>query len=234
LIKELKWDSALFGRKMGRLTGVPSERSLRNLIDRARKDNYHYLTCRLSLKRMAEVQQLEKFGFYLTDLGVVWERKKVAIPDRVVSVRKAAVKDTAMLKKISSGLFTDGRFYNDPFFARHEADRLYQAWIDNSLREKDVQTFVVANKGFITCKKLSKYRGDIPLVGVIAKEQGKGIGSSLVKTALSWFKTNGIRTVTVRTQANNVRAMNFYKGLGFVVKYTDVTMGKILATEDIQ
>jgi GNAT superfamily N-acetyltransferase len=234
LIKELKWDSKLFGRKMGRLTGVTSNRSLRNLIDRARKDNYQHLSCRFTLERMAEVQQLERFGFYLTDLGVVWEKKTVVIPDRMVSARKAAVKDVAMLKEMSRGLFTDGRFYNDPFFTRHEADRLYQAWIDNALREKDVQTFVVADKGFIVCKRLSKYRGDIPLVGVIAGEQGKGIGSGLVKTALNWFKTNGIRTVTVRTQANNVRAMNFYKGLGFVVKYTDVTMGKILATEDIQ
>jgi dTDP-4-amino-4,6-dideoxy-D-galactose acyltransferase len=228
VIEELTWDSRLFKRKIGRLTKVPSERSLQNVIDEARKDNYQYLTCRFTLNRVSEVQVLEKSGFYITDLGVVWEGNTGVSSAPAISARKAEIKDGTMLRRMCKGLFTSGRFYCDPFFTRDEADSLYEAWIDNSLRDKDIQTFVVANKGFITCKKLSGKGGDIPLVGVMTGERGKGLGSSLVMTAVNWFKTNGIKTVTVRTQVNNITAMNFYRGLGFIVKYTDVTMGKIL------
>ena len=231
MIKELAWDSAFFKRKIGILTKVPSDDVLRKLLRRAQKDNYLYLTSRVSVKNVSEIQILEKNGFYLTDVGVVWERQTDADFRPAISVTEASIKDAAMLKKISRGLFKDGRFYNDPFFSYDEAERLYQAWIDSSFNEREITIFHVAKKGFITCKKLSRGRGDIPLIAVIAGDQGKGIGSSLVYKALEWFRMAGMKTVTVRTQANNVTAMNFYKGLGFSVKYVDATMGKMLKEE---
>jgi GNAT superfamily N-acetyltransferase len=234
LIRELAWDSQLFKRKIGRLTRIPSDDILQKLIRRALKDSYHYLTCRFNLNRVSEIQLLEKCGFYVSDLGVVWERKVDPLPGPVISVRGANINDATMLKKISSGLFKNSRFHNDPFFTYDEAERLYQAWIVNSLNDKDVKTFLVEKKGFITCKRLSKNKGDIPLVGVIVGEQGKGIGSALISEVMAWFGKMGLKTVTVRTQANNVKAMNFYKGLGFRVKYVDVTMGKILRGEEKQ
>ena len=231
MIKELVWDSAFFKRKIGALTKVPSDEALRKFIRKARKDEYLYLTCRLKLNGMSEIQILEKNGFYLTDVGVVWERQTNADFRPSISVIEASSRDAAMLKKISGGLFKDGRFYHDPFFSYDEAEKLYQAWIESSLKDKDVKTFLVEEKGFITCKKLSKNKGDIPLIGVITGEQGKGIGSRLVHKAFEWFRMAGIKTVTVRTQANNVTAMNFYKGLGFSVKYVDATMGNMVKEE---
>jgi len=231
LIKELAWDSAFFKRKIGTLTKVPSDDALQKLLRKAHKDNYLYLTSRVSLKSVSEIQILEKNGFYLTDIGVVWEKQPDADFRPAISVTEASIKDAAMLKKISKGLFKDGRFYNDPFFSYDEAEKLYQAWIDSSFSDREIAIFHVAKKGFITCKKLSRSRGDIPLIGVAARDQGKGIGSNLLYKALEWFRMAGMKTVTVRTQANNVTAMNFYKGLGFSVKYVDATMGKMLKEE---
>ncbi|SPQ00027.1 putative acetyltransferase [Candidatus Sulfobium mesophilum] len=232
MIRELAWDSQLFKRKIGRLTRIPSDDVLQKLIRRALKENYHYLTCRFNLNRVSEIQLLEKYGFYVSDLGVVWERKVDPLSGPVISVRGANLNDAPTLKKISSGLFKDSRFHNDPFFTYDEAERLYQAWIVNSLNDTDIRTFLVEKKGFITCKRLSKNKGDIPLVGVIAGEQGKGIGSALIAEVMDWFGKAGVKTVMVRTQAYNVKAMNFYKGLDFRVKYVDVTMGKILRGEE--
>ncbi|HBR21220.1 MAG TPA: hypothetical protein DD713_01415 [Nitrospiraceae bacterium] len=146
-------------------------------------------------------------------------------------MREATIKDIPMLKSMVKGLFKDSRFYNDPFFTKKEADKVYQAWIENSLREKTAKTFLIEDCGFITCKILSKNRGDIPHIGVVPKAQGKGIGTSLMHRALKWFKENGVNTATVRTQANNSMAMNFYNKMGFNVKYADVTMGLILNKE---
>lgn len=52
-----------------------------------------------------------------------------------------------------------------------------------------------------------------------------------MRRALKWFNEKAMKTVTVRTQANNITAMNFYNKMGFNVKYMDVTMGLILSKE---
>lgn len=143
-------------------------------------------------------------------------------------MREATIKDAPMLKKIAKGLFRDSRFYNDPFFTYGEAERFYQTWVENSLHNKTGRTFLVKDSGFIVCKKLFRSKGDISLIGVLPEKQRKGIGQCLIYGALKWFRKVGVNTVTVRTQANNISAMNFYMGLGFRVKYVDVTMGLIL------
>ena len=235
MIEQLKWDSEFFGRKIGRLTKVQPEKKLRSLIQQAHKKEYEYLLCRLILDKIAEIQLLERHGFYLTDIGVVWEKRiqysTFNTQHPTFLVREATIKDIPMLKSMVKGLFNDSRFYNDPFFTKKEADKVYQTWIENSLQEKTAKTFLVENCGFITCKRLSKNRGDIPHIGVVPKSQGKGIGTTLMHRALKWFKENGVKTVTVRTQANNSMAMNFYNRLGFDVKYIDVTMGLVLNGE---
>lgn len=234
MILELKWDSELFGRKIGRLTAVPSEEKLKGLVKQAVKEGYRYITCRVVLKRVPNIQLLETQDFYLTDIGVVWEKEiglQISNPKSQISnspVRAARIKDIPMLKSMVKGLFKDSRFYNDPFFTKKEADKVYQAWIENSLQEKTAKTFLVENCGFITCKRLTENRGDIPHIGVVPKAQNKGFGSSLMQEAFKWFSGLKIKTVTVRTQINNITAMNFYKGLGFRIKHVDVTMGMII------
>lgn len=227
MITELKWDSEFFRRKIGKLTAVPSEEKLKELVKQAGKEGYRYITCRVILKRVPDIQLLESQGFYLTDIGVVWE-KEINLQLSNSPVRAARIKDIPMLKSMVKGLFKDSRFYNDPFFTKKEADKVYQAWIENSLREKTAKTFLIEYCGFITCKRLSKNRGDIPHIGVVPKSQGKGMGASLMHRALKWFNENGMKTATVRTQADNLKAMNFYKGLGFRIKHIDITMGLIL------
>ncbi|HBG92146.1 MAG: hypothetical protein A2X54_03480 [Nitrospirae bacterium GWF2_44_13] len=237
MIEKVEWDSEFFSRKIGRLTKVPQGKKLKNLIHQAHNKGYEYLSCRLILDKIAEIQLLEKHGFYLTDIGIVWEKKIIKNISNLKSqisnsnIREATGKDSPMLKTTVRGLFKDSRFYNDPFFTKKEADKVYQAWVENSVEDKTIKVFVAEKSGFITCKRLSKNRGDIPHIGVIPKSQGKGIGTSLMHRALKWFKENGVNTATVRTQANNSIAMNFYKKLGFEVKYIDMTMGLILSME---
>lgn len=229
MIAELAWDSKLFKKKIGKLTKVPSEMRLKRLISQADKEDYSYLTCRVIEGMIADIQQLEACGFYTTDIGTVWERKTDGIALREGNpARVAGKKDAPALKSMANGLFLDSRFYHDPFFTAEDAEKVYHRWIDNALKNKFQKTFLVDGSGFITCKKLSDNDGDISLVGVVSQKQGKGIGHSLMSKAFEWFCNEGVTTVTARTQATNTRAMNFYAGLGFRVKYMDTTMGLIL------
>ncbi|MBI4689211.1 MAG: GNAT family N-acetyltransferase [Nitrospirae bacterium] len=227
MIEELKWDTEFFKRKIGRLTGVPPENELKMLLEKACKEGYTYLTYRTVMEKMSDIQILEKYGFYLTDMGIVWERKTDNISQPIISAREATIDDMPVLKSLAGGLFIDSRFYNDPFFSYEEAERFFRMWVENSVLDKANKTFFVEYSGFVICRFL-KNEGDILLIGVVKEKQSQGIGHSLIRKALDWFKENGMNVVTVRTQAKNSRAMNFYMGLGFRVRSVDVTLGKIL------
>lgn len=228
MIENIEWDSNFFGRKIGRLTIVPPGDMLKKHILHACRDGYEYLTCRLVVEKISEIQCLEKHGFYITDIGAVWERGTDSIPEQTVLARQATVKDAFVLESMSADLFRDSRFYNDPFFTHEEAGELYREWIRNSLRDRRSRTFFIEGYGFIICNKINK-KGDIVLIGVTPEKQGKGIGRCLVYQALNWFKGKKVDTVTVRTQANNIQAINFYMGLGFRMKHVDITMGLMLS-----
>lgn len=227
MIEELKWDSDLFGRKIGRII-VKSSEDIRAIIRQAKEEGYGYLTCRLKANEISAVQFLEENGFYLTDIGVIWEKKNIEISEEpAIPVREAKIEDIPMLKAMVVGLFKESRFYHDPFFTENEADMLYQAWIENSVRGFSDKVFLANNAGFITCKILPDV-GNIELVGVLYPYRGKGFGKALMLKALKWFKENGVNTVTVRTQASNIMAINLYISLGFYVKWADITMGIII------
>jgi ribosomal protein S18 acetylase RimI-like enzyme len=229
LIVELAWDSKIFERKIGRLITVPAERKLKKLLSQAREEGYAYLTCRIGTGRIVEMQRLEAHGFYTTDIGIVWEKSPEGFsPGEVNALRRAGKKDALAIKSIANGLFLDSRFYHDPFFSREDAEKVYRGWIDNALRDNLQKTFLLENSGFIICRKLRENNGDIALIGVVSQNRRKGIGRALISKAFEWFHKEGVTVVTVRTQANNISAMNFYARMGFRVKYIDTTMGLIL------
>jgi len=227
MIEELKWDTDLLGRKIGRITEVTTDATLDILLSSALTEQYRYLTCRIN--EFTKIQLLEKHGFYMTDIGIVWERNVTVFSEPEIIARVGGLDDVPIIRKIATDLFRESRFYHDPFFSDQEADMIYQAWAENSLKGFADRVFLIEDKGFITCKK-SDDTGDIPLIGVALSCQGKGIGTSLVLSAMKWFKKERVNKVTVRTQANNIRAIKFYEQLGFSVKSVDMTMGNILSS----
>lgn len=233
MIDELTWDTEFFERKIGKLRRIPKDGGgLDRLLRLAAEGGYTYLTCRFALKGTGEVQLLQSRHFYITDIGATWERPTEKQPRPIFQVREGSEDDAAFVWLISRGLFRTGRFYNDPFFTKKEAGLLYQTWVKNSLGGGGTKTFLVEKEGFITCRQLSKSKGEIQLLGVIPSGQGKGVGRSLVYHSMSWFRKIGVEAVSVRTQVNNLQAMNFYSNVGFRIASTDVTMGLILQDTD--
>jgi ribosomal protein S18 acetylase RimI-like enzyme len=274
MLKELTWDSALFGRKIGALTIVSGELPrLNHILKKAKADGYRYLSCRLKTQDTLLIKRLESSGFYLTDIGVVFavetnmfsygnaliqneislmsfpQAKRVGNPSfterfrtsrndtmRLTYVAKyknstktATQQDIPMLKKVIRRLFTESRFYSDPFFSKQEADKLYQAWIENSVKGEAADiVFHVPNTGFISCRKTGKHTGEIILVGIKKRYRGKGFGTALTQAAMKWFQNQNLKFITVRTQLKNSEAINFYLKLGFTFKEYDIVFGKIL------
>ncbi|MDH5203052.1 MAG: GNAT family N-acetyltransferase [Nitrospirota bacterium] len=238
MINELTWDSDFFKRRIGELKIVSkSPRKIEFALKNAKLNNFKYIICKIPSQHTALIKTLENLGFYLSDIGVTWaiETDKFLYKDKIRSslIRKslkiATEKDISMLKKMIKSLFLESRFYSDPFFSKDEADRLYQVWIENSVKGKIADVvFCIPEKGFITCKKSSPTMGEIPLIGIRKDFRGKGLGTIFIDEAIKWFKTQDIHFVSIRTQLKNITAMNFYVKLGFYIKGYDTVFAKAL------
>ena len=232
LISELSWDSSFFGRKIGELNIDGAQlHMIEEALTRARKDNFSYLHCKVSIHDSCLTRGLESNGFYLTDVAVTWRLNRYITDYKSnVHVRPASESDIPMARELVTSLFLNSRFYNDPFFKKKEAERLYQTWIDNSIRGLAADAvFLIPDAGLITCRKKEEKTGQIVLVGVRKEMRRKKYGEELVHTALDWFKSEGLLAVNATTQLRNIAAMNFYSRLGFAIKEYYLIFGNILA-----
>ena len=238
MIKELIWDSALFKRKIGEFIPVSRKPSrVKNALKKAKEEGFKYLICRIKSQDTVFIRLLETLGFYLTDIGVILTIKtdtffqKNSQRESIIgkSIKAAAYDDIPMLKGLVKSLFLESRFYDDPFFTKDEADRLYAAWIENSVKGQAADVvFCISQTGFIACRKSGKNSGEIVLIGIKANHRGKSFGTSLISEAMQWFKKQKITQISVRTQLKNLSALNFYVNLGFLPKEYDIVFGKIL------
>jgi GNAT superfamily N-acetyltransferase len=232
VIELLAWDSQLLGRKMGRIIAKPSSLAeLEAAVTTARGDGFQYLMRRIGHDEFDTTRWFEQTGFCVADIGVVWQ----CDPHLTVAKANASLATTPtenaipILQKAMHRIWNDSRFYHDPFFSESDADLVFAEWVKNSVtRQAAHAAFTIGNLSLITCKKLEDNRGDIPLVGVHPSQQGKGLGRHLVARALQWFRDNGCKSVTVRTQLRNIAALNFYRSVGFAVGWTDLTVSKTL------
>jgi dTDP-4-amino-4,6-dideoxy-D-galactose acyltransferase len=135
------------------------------------------------------------------------------------TVRSANEVDIPALRAIARSGHRDSRFYYDGHFPQHLCDGLYETWIERSCRGRATKVFVAEEDdsvaGYLSCLLLSPTSGQIDLVGVGEKAQGKGIGRDLVSHAVRWFAQQGVEQVSVVTQGRNVHAQRLYQRCGF-------------------
>lgn len=238
MIKKLIWDSSFFKRKIGELIITSIEPAyIKSAINKAKKDGFKYIICKIKSQDTLLIKQLESLGFYLSDIGIILSNEtdkflnKYTVRNSIIrkSINVATYKDIPMLKKIIKSLFLESRFYSDSFFSKEEADELYQTWIKNSVlgHASDV-VFCIPHTGFVTCKKSKKKSGEIALIGIKKEFRGKGFGRILLEKAMKWFMFKDIKLVTVRTQLKNIDGINFYLKSGFSIKEYDIIFSKIL------
>ena len=237
IVRTLPWDSELFQKKIGEIRFDRRKLSrLPGIVQKAQKKGFQYLICRLRTHDTVAVKTLESSGFYLSDIGVIWNRdtrrnvreinKRPALSAK--AIRKAGIEDIPLLQKMITAMFVTSRFYSDPFFNRSEANRLYRKWIENSvLGNAADMVFFIPGSGLVSCKK-KKRGGETVLIGVVKQSRGKGIGTLLLKYAIQWFRKNEVNTIRARTQLKNIFAMNFYRQAGFAVAEYDLIFSRIL------
>lgn len=113
-------------------------------------------------------------------------------------------------------------FKADPRFPNNLFNKLYFAWIENSLNGKMADVVLIAQHddhltGFITAGKKDG-RGDIGLLAVNENFRGNRLGTKLVHSAQKYWLERGLKKAQVITQKINQPACNLYEKCGFTVE----------------
>ena len=95
-----------------------------------------------------------------------------------------------------------------------------EAFLTNRLRSPNTKIVVAERQrrvlGFASIKRVGQREAELSGVVVLESETGHGLGTRLVRKACGAALSMGFGTLTVKTEAFNVRAIGFYKKSGFV------------------
>jgi ribosomal protein S18 acetylase RimI-like enzyme len=220
IVTVLEWDSALFGRRVGR--AIVPRLTLSAAQDITRACAAEALECVYVLTASddaAGARVAEAHGFHFVDVRLTLARatSRSAVD---VRVRASRPEDVPALQAIARVSHHDSRFYFDGRFPDERCDELYAAWIANACRGR-AKTVLVADAdgrpaGYLSITSGSADEGQIDLLAVDAAVQRRGLGAALVAGAVDWCAAAGFRTISVVTQGRNVGAQRLYQRHGFM------------------
>jgi ribosomal protein S18 acetylase RimI-like enzyme len=226
----LPWDTEFFGRRIARVCGdTLKQEQVAEADEWCRSNGIRGLYFLSRADDPATIHSAEQNGFGLVDIRVTYEHLMLNLsdPDHAllpagISFRPVQTDDLPGLQAMARTGHEDTRFFSDAHFPRHRAEDLYSTWITLEAQGRAQMVFVAASAanqpfGYITCHlDTNRWAGQIGLVGVSREVRGKGIGKSLVLTALNWYKNQGLKKVTVVTQGKNRAAQRLYQQCGFL------------------
>lgn len=221
-VQHLPWDSGFFGFKIGQV--IPralSGTQATELCDWAQAAQFRCLYWLAVADDPETLRVAREAGFTFTDLRLELTHKPLAIPRTPLpsNLRAATLTDTAMLQTIARETQKDTRFTKDTRFPRDRASQLYAKWI---LRDQNQNHVLVSTDsadlatGFISYSvDALNSTGHIELLSVSSAHAGRGLGQTLIRTAVSELSALNCSSIEVVTQGTNVAAQRAYQSCGF-------------------
>jgi len=250
LAEDVPFDSQHFGFPICRLkicyASVALGRSaMANLVHetlaRLLEMRYKCVYARVSLNDATTLGALEENNFRTMD---ILQTLKVDLKTATsfanktrlsVHVRPFHRSDTPRIVQIARETYTPSRFFRDAQLEPDKVRGYYAKWAENCCGGL-ADSILVAELagsilGFITVRRISDHNhvfypngGVIDLVRVHPDAQGRGIGMALAREAIEWFRSEGLRTAIIGTEANNVAALNCYIKSGFLAYSCKATL----------
>ena len=234
-IRDLNWDSRLFGQKMGEVVLAPElesetgfeEPTWLTTLDHASQSGYRFLLCQIDAKLHRICHSIFKSGATLGDILVTLKLrlnepiKSTNIADKY-AILTATAADLADILAMAEDSFEYSRFYQDPNFNRAKANLLYQSWIKESFKTKETYLVLWDNgirKAFISTQALPEGKTlVIKLLAVVSQYRGQGLGQVLLNWLIKDAYHRGFENLQVGTQAGNTTAIRLYERNGFLVE----------------
>lgn len=187
----MEWDSSFFDVRIARLTNeILTKETVDSVFSWCHENNIECLFFLTDSMDKETVELAEQNKFKLTDIRITLERylRDNRAGRNREDVFSASQKDFDQLRQIASVNHRDSRFYYDGNFPSEKCDELFATWIEKSCNGfADVVLTVKTSdliEGYITCSIDKQKIGNIGLVGVNPKSQGKGVGKTLISSSL--------------------------------------------------
>lgn len=220
-IRSLTWDSAFFGRRIGRLQPDASETTDLGQVARLDRSAFDCVYVDLDIAAAHSVDRWIELGARPVDTRAELVAPVLELPlsdqpnaaERLLSWTDADREDAVAL---AHELSRWSRFALDPAFAGSAAG-LYRRWIELALT-REHETFVERIDGRLAGLLTASFGPDtawIELLVVADAHRGSGIGASLIGGMLAEAKQRAKVAARVRTQLRNVPAIRAYERAGF-------------------
>lgn len=229
-LTHLDWDTGHFGFLVGRIGSDATDADLRNALSEAHTRGYRLVYWATSPDRAPPPRLLIEFEGCLVDRKVTFARS-LSITNTsarssggmISPVEGHECSAELIALAIAAGAYS--RYAVDPNIPRDKFVRLYEIWIERSVRREIADAVLVARDftsetttaGMITVK-VTDGVGNIGLVAVAESHRGQGIGSQLIDAAHDWMIARQATKSTVVTQAENLPACRLYERAGYSVE----------------
>jgi GNAT superfamily N-acetyltransferase len=226
--QELDWDSVFFGFKVALITNQTlSNDDLAKLLKQLKKQNIR-LAYWPTQQTLSPSELIDSRGL-LVDVKCTFKTKlrpnsnistsiqeqneAYVIEPYSTKVSSEALEELAIL----SGQYS--RFATDPNIEHHKFIELYKQWIHKSMQKEIADEVLIVREGkhlagMITLGEKNGY-GDIGLLAISQRYQGKKYGVKLVKAAKIWCIEHGFEYGQVITQQQNIAATKLYQKCGY-------------------
>jgi ribosomal protein S18 acetylase RimI-like enzyme len=200
------------------------------VLDKVREVGWKHLAVRINSSKHGLIHALEAAGFRTVDIQATLvhslaETVASSPVRRSVEVRALSDRDFGSVKHIAQGAFRQSRLYADSALDKDAADRLHVKWLANNLRGRADINLGGFDRGkavgFVSCTlahqenfETASPRAHIDLIAVDESFRGKGIGKTLIRAALDYYRGR-CPMISVGTQGTNYPAFQLYQGCGF-------------------
>lgn len=235
-LEDRPWDTNFFGRRMSKISLRDVERegcfrSVEEAVRHARKESYEHIMTRVPSDKTEIISEMENAGFrfYGSLLSLRKDKYSDAQPNAQLRENNFLKKeDLKSVEKWAHHLFAHSYMYKDPFFPREKVDRLHEVWLENLLNAPESVILVAWSEdtisGFITVRP-DTHCFEIDLFGVHPQHQRKGISQRLLALASQYILGKGPNLpLMVRTQGENIGAVNAYIRSGFQIQEHHLTL----------
>jgi len=224
LITDMAWDSDFFNMHCGRCILTDLNLNLEAL--RCDMQEYDFVSIQnVGNKVYINKWIAENTKAYLADINIQFEKE---ISPKGVSCGESSTflivpakdLDESMKNKlvVNRNDFSFSKFVCDPSFEERNGYLVYQQWLYNSCKDFGKYFILsVGEDGIIAyiLFSISEVKATIELVNVDQQYQGQRIASAMIKAVEEYLGSQGVETLFVGTQMNNIPAMNLYHSLGF-------------------
>lgn len=218
MMKELTWDSEFFNVKIGEWN-----------LDEGDSEGVNPFELVYIKSNSKKEPILEGFKNSFEETKVLFTKQLVKEAIEEQNIRSASSNDN--LESLYNLAYESGKFSRfklDERFGIENFQKLYRAWIDNSINKRfadDVVVFTENNTitGLVTYKITSNF-ATIGLIAVHPEYQGHGIGKKLLGFVEQQLLEKNILELRIPTQLENNGACSFYRKQGYAVLETSHIM----------